>query len=158
MILAQVPITTPVDQYHPVEHRQHETRRVQLDPVIAIFSQWVIEPIQATLRLQRLSPGWDRAGSPPPNETAVVTAIQIITNVARLGYDDFPAPHVFPVPGGGVQLEWQHGERQLEIEVLPNGVAEFVKGTQGEPVEEGEFPMWPPMQAKQVFAWLIAHE
>jgi hypothetical protein len=158
VILAQAPITTQVDRYHPVEYRQYETRRVQLDPVIVIYSQWVIGPIQAVLRLQQLPVGWDRGGSQPPNETAVMTAIQIVNNVAKLGYDDFPAPHVFPVPGGGVQLEWQRGDRQLEIEVLPTGAAEFVKGIQGEPLEEGDFPMWPPTQAKQVFAWLISEE
>jgi len=151
--------TTLLDQYEPPERRNNDLmREIQLDIAIAVVSRWVVEPIQTAVQLQQLPHNWDRDGSPPPSETAVNTAIQIIDNAARVGFDDFPAPHVFPVPGGGVQLEWRQGERRLEIEVLPTGEAEYLKLQPGLPGEEGEFPTWPPTQSKHIFEWLVAFE
>ena len=68
-------------------------------------------------------------------------------------FDDLPLPQVVPVPGGGVQLEWRHGRREVEIEILPDGTMEFLRVEDGEPRDEeltGVVPL-PPL-----FAWFIS--
>jgi hypothetical protein len=146
-------MTTPmIYEYRVAEERP----RRRLDPSIQVSGTWEIEPIRAVLHLQSLAHGWDRAGSPPPGEKAVELAIEIISCAARLGYDDIGAPHVFPVPGGGVQLEWLQGDRRLEVEVLPDGAAQFLTVKDGDPLKEGEYPLWPPTEAKTLFSWLIS--
>jgi len=35
-------------------------------------------------------------------------------------------PHIAPVPGGGIQLEWDRDNRSLELEIHPNGHLEFL--------------------------------
>lgn len=79
-------------------------------------------------RLRELSlygPNWDSYDSPPPT----AKAIQLTTGLllwARIHSRDMPRPHLVPVSGGGIQLEWQLGSRELELEVLPDGYVEFL--------------------------------
>ena len=148
-------MTTQVIEYRSAE-RQPEVRRRQLDHIILVQSSWEIEPIQAALSLRSLPRGWDRAGSPPPAGATVERAIDVISSAAKLGFDDITAPHVFPVPGGGVQLEWLQGDRRLEVEVLPDGSTQFVIIKDGDPLKEGEYPLWPPTEAKILFSWLAS--
>lgn len=157
-------VTTPIIEYRAAE-RQPQVRRRQLGQIIGVQSScqiigvqssWEIEPIRAALKLQSLPQGWDRAGSPPPGDAPVDRAIEVISSVAKLGFDDITAPHVFPVPGGGIQLEWLQGDRRLEVEVLPDGSTQFVTLKDGDPLKEGEYPLWPPTEAKSLFSWLVS--
>lgn len=148
-------VTTPIVESRAAE-RQPQVRRRLFEHIIFVQSSWEIEPIQAALKLQSLPQGWDRAGSLPPGDAPVDRAIEVISSVAKLGFDDITAPHVFPVPGGGVQLEWLQGDRRLEVEVLPDGSTQFVTIKDGDPLKEGEYPLWPPTEAKSLFSWLVS--
>ena len=35
--------------------------------------------------------------------------------------------HIGPVPGGGIGIEWRYGNRDLNLEILPDGSIEFLK-------------------------------
>lgn len=49
--------------------------------------------------------------------------------------ENLPTPHISPVPGGGIQFEWQKGYRELELEILPNRSIEFLVVTEGDMTE-----------------------
>jgi hypothetical protein len=149
-------MTTEVVEYRPADQQAQVGLGQQLDYIIVVQSRWEVQPIQAALSLRTLPQGWDHAGSPPPADKAVERAIYVIISAAKLGFDDIAAPHVFPVPGGGVQLEWLQGDRRLEVEVLPDGSTQFVSIRGGDPVKEGEYPLWPPTEAKTLFSWLAS--
>lgn len=51
---------------------------------------------------------------------------------------DIPAPIIVPVPGGGVQFEWQLATRELEIEFCPGGRVEYLAVREDETADEGE--------------------
>jgi len=69
-------------------------------------------------RLINLPDGWDGGRAKPVLPTTAILAMQVLSQVA----DDLtPAPHVFPLPDGGVQLEWLINGNGLEIEISPNG-------------------------------------
>ena len=65
------------------------------------------------------------------------------------------APFVSPVPGGGVQLERQHGQRALELEALPDGSAQFLR-VEGETMQEGPLDPNEPTQVRTHLQWLFA--
>ena len=73
-----------------------------------------------------LPKNWEASGSPKPTITAINGAIECIGNVASLGFETLSVPFVAPMADGGVQLEWDHGDRHLEIEVLPDGSMAYV--------------------------------
>ncbi|MGH2397358.1 MAG: hypothetical protein ACRDFW_10295 [bacterium] len=148
---------TLFDEYCPGERQgQYEVRNRQVTPDIAITRDLEIEPLQAILRLGSLPHGWDRAGSPAPLHEAMDVAIHMVLVASRLGLEELSAPSVFPVPGGGVQLEWREEDRVLEIEILPDGSAQFVAGIDGDPRDEGEVPIWPPTKLASLLSWLVA--
>ncbi len=46
-------------------------------------------------------------------------------------------PHFVPVPGGGVQLEWELPRRELELEIRPSGDVDFLIVDDDAPWVEG---------------------
>ncbi len=66
--------------------------------------------------LLELRSGWDGAEGQQLNPEALVTAARVITQGISTG---LPEPELFPVPDGGVQLEWRSGPLELELEIEP---------------------------------------
>jgi hypothetical protein len=126
-------------------------------PSIPLSGTWAIEPIQAALHLGSLPENWDGEGSPPPTRAAVDAAVNFISAVATLGFvEELPTPRLYPVHGGGVQIEWRKGERYLEIEIMPDATAHFLTAVGGVRQKDDPFPMWSPIQAKPLLAWVAS--
>ncbi len=89
----------------------------------ATVANWQRRVLGALLRLRRLPQSWDTYGSPQLQQGAQESAADLI---ALLALHKPPIPHVAPVPGGGVQFEWEFENRALEIEVLADGTVEFL--------------------------------
>src|SRR5438874_2205496 len=100
-------------------------------------STWEAEAYQRVLELKNLPDNWDRPRSRKPTIPAINAALGYIERVAGLELFVLGAPFIAPMSNGGVQLEWNHGLRQLEIELLPEGDARFLTSDAGE-VTEGE--------------------
>lgn len=66
--------------------------------------------------LSMLSEDWDSYGARPIDPLALRRTQQLVEAVLRAS---FPIPWVFPVPDGGVQLEWSAGPVELELEIEP---------------------------------------
>lgn len=90
---------------------------------------WLASTIERQLNdLLRLRAGWDGRRARPPAHAAVVRAIEVF---ASFGEHVLP-PQLFPLPDGGVQLEW-HAGSSVEIEVDAKGDAHvLVVGDSGE--------------------------
>src|SRR5581483_7638676 len=73
--------------------------------------------------LTSLPENWDGYGSLPIQARAKETALKLIELLDQL---DMPIPHFAPVSGGGLQMEWQKGKRELELEILPQGEVLFL--------------------------------
>jgi hypothetical protein len=97
------------------------------------FSPWVITCLRKIASFSELEQGWDSYGSDRIQPAAVVAATRF---VAEIPLDRVPEASVSPVPGGGIGLHWKVADRDLEIEFLPNGTAEYLKIAGGKS-EEG---------------------
>lgn len=98
--------------------------------------------------IDRLEGNWDSCGSPPLTEAAFKAAKAILDSL----YDNSPSPSVVPVHGGGCQLEWQkYGEtdRDLEIEIKPDGKVIYLKS------EEGDIQPENCKQTQDLIKWLV---
>ncbi len=94
---------------------------------------WLFTALKKLAELARLPENWDGYGSRPVQLAAVEGTARLLAALASVSP---PPPHFCPVPGGGVQLEWQVSSRELELEVLPNGSMEFlVVDEEGEMLE-----------------------
>ena len=102
--------------------------------------------------LLSLPAGWDSYGSPPIRLEAVARGMGLLGDALWYGA---PAPQVCPVPGGGVQLEWQARRKGLEVEVLPDGSVQFLKDDNGR-MDEGPLDPTRPGGLRELVDWLIA--
>lgn len=68
--------------------------------------------------LTELHEDWDGYGARPIDRHAAWFALRVITLTTSHG---LPAPEIFPVPSGGVQLEWTSSLMELEFEIEPGG-------------------------------------
>lgn len=113
--------------------------------------QWQIHAVKAIVECSLLSANWDTYGSPAPTRVAKDRAINLVRSV---GFEYLPTPDVVAVAGGGIQLEWVSGQRQLELEVLPDGAVQFLKTEDGDPLEEG--PVKGPAHVDSLLTWLTS--
>ena len=116
------------------------------------WNEWQIDAVKKILSFRSLLPNWDSYGSEPVNERAINVALDLIDYV---GFGNVPAPRVIPVSGGGIQLEWVKGNRELEVEIHPHGSIDYLTVHDGEPTDENEIePREIPPQAERLLSWL----
>lgn len=85
--------------------------------------------------LSKLPVGWDSYGSPKISNDLIMAAKSFL----YLLEFEFIAPRIVPISGGGIQLEWQIGERELELEFTNSENIGYLKVYNGEPIEESQF-------------------
>lgn len=142
-----------LDVHNPIENVQ-ETRRstIQWCDVQGVggFSRSKVESIKSLFELKNLPANWDGYGSPPLSTNALSTALSLfLTDI-----EDLPAPRISPVSGGGVQLIWRIGGRELDLEALADGSIEYLEVQDNLTVEEGELTNLYFGEFQQLFDWL----
>ena len=104
---------------------QEPTTNSQLSKVVLLY--YATSALFASLRrigeLKQLPEDWDSYGSPRVQQLAAQRAVEIVRAAAM---EDVHPPQIVPVSGGGLQIEWTSGKRELEIEVLPDGSIEYL--------------------------------
>jgi len=95
---------------------------------------WLRACLPRLLRLCDLKPNWDSYGSPPPSLALVKGVVRWLRLAEK---ETLPKPEVVPASGGGVQLEWYLGKRELELEFAATGHIEYLR-TDNERREEKE--------------------
>jgi hypothetical protein len=98
---------------------------------------WLHSAQQKISELAQLSENWDSYGSRPVQQPAIEQAADLVACLSKL---DLPDPQIFPVPGGGIQLELQEGQRELELEIMPDGSIEYLLVAEGGEMLEGSIP------------------
>jgi hypothetical protein len=119
-----------------------ERRRVQPKDVtpqwteaveIGNMSPGLEAAVRTVLKLSALKAGWDGYRSPALGQPAVEGALSVLGILEGLA---LPKPHVSPVPGGGIQIEWEKAGKELELEFGRTGTLTYLK-TDPESDEEG---------------------
>ena len=115
---------------------------------------WQRRALQSLYEISSLPENWDSYGSRPPTENAVECAKRLIIQIDR---DNFLQPRIIPISGGGVQLAWHSGVRELEIEISTSGfIVEYLKSERGEPLDDGLLEIEDRSRIDTFLSWLIA--
>jgi hypothetical protein len=104
---------------------------------LAQATPWLRSSLRKVTELALLPSGWDGYGSRPIQQPAVERVSEVLT---YLSYLDLPNPQLFPVPGGGIQIEMRQDDRELEIEILPDGSIEYLLVLSNGEMSEGAIP------------------
>ena len=99
--------------------QDQESNRRQWSGVKSLQSPaWLKEIYDRISDLKKLEENWDSYGGLP---VALGAASMIRVLLSNLDLEDMPKPHVAAIPDGGIGLHWRVADRDLEIEVEPNG-------------------------------------
>jgi hypothetical protein len=144
--------SSTLGQMYPQTQRSYMSPQWSGVVLVSELSQWQIEAIRKLFQLLALDSDWDSYGSPPPSEVAVTAAGRLILGI---DLDYFVSPRIVPVSGGGVQLEWSFGSREIEIEIDDEASAGYLKSHQGKPIEEGQISLADFPLIRSLLTWLI---
>jgi len=111
---------------------------------------WFAAALGEVVRLVKRD-AWLECASDPPSEEVVKASIFLLLDLARA---ELPQPLIGPVSGGGLQVEWRLGVRELEIEVRPDGSLEFLTADGEDEVDEGILPN-DSESIEGLVAWLL---
>jgi len=96
---------------------------------------------------------WDGYGSPPPGMQELQCAKVIL---GLIEYENFPQPHIVPISGGGIQLEWQYRGRELELEIVSKlGIILFLRVHEDGTTEEDSYPLAAIEITRKLLRWLF---
>jgi hypothetical protein len=107
-------------------------------------ADWYLDSLETVRRLGAMGDGWDGYGSPSIPVGTTIKAGYILSLISEYKTG---SPHLAPVPGGGIQLEWDYDNRALEIEIHPSGEINFL-------IAEGEEVVVRPLHEKLLFPLL----
>ena len=145
--------SSTLEQMYPSAQRSHTSPQWSGVVLLRDLSRWQIEAVRKLFQLLALPRDWDSYGSPPPSEVATTAGVRLILGI---DLDNFVSPRVVPVSGGGVQLEWSSGSREVEIEIDDEGSVEYLKSVGAKPVEEGPLSLADLPRIRSLLTWLIA--
>jgi hypothetical protein len=130
-----------------------ELNKAQWGQSIAVDdpAQWMDAALEDVNRLGILQRGWDGGNSPPPSVEVLELARAIVIKAADT--TNVMAPHIGPVPGGGIQLEWHTGARDLELEILPNGSLAYLLSN-NDRQDDGVLSVERVDSARELIEWL----
>jgi len=121
-------------------------------------SPWLDEARRTLAKLAVLSDNWDGQGSPAILGNAIGLAFMILTEIESY---DLPTAHIGPIPGGGLGIEWRYGNRDLTLEILPDGSLEFLKaektssGFDLNQMVDGQIPSDRLNEVRGLIRWLL---
>jgi len=144
--------SSTLGQMYPPAQRSYTSPQWSGVVLLSDLSRWQIEAVRKLFQLLTLPRDWDSYGGPPPSEVAVTAGVRLILGV---DLDYFVSPRIVPVSGGGVQLEWSLGSREVEIEIDDDGSAEYLKSSYGKPIEEAPLSLGDVTQIRSLLTWLM---
>ena len=84
---------------------------------VRALGEWQVEALKKLARFGLLPMNWDSYGSPPISDDVLEATAELVSGVSLQRVPDFA---MTPVSGGGVQMEWEKGDRKLILEVHPD--------------------------------------
>jgi hypothetical protein len=95
---------------------------------------WLSEIWEQLQAIAALPDGWDSYGAPAPDSNRLEAAWGLL--FCLCANTDLPKPYVNPTRNGGVQFEWEAGERYFELEVVAERAATYLYCDDAAHVEE----------------------
>ncbi len=71
--------------------------------------------------IRQLKPDWDTYGAPSLSGDIIDLAYSVVFDIKRTAEAmgrRFPEPFIVPGPDGSIQLEWQFGDKEFELEIM----------------------------------------
>jgi hypothetical protein len=124
----------------------------QWSSVSSVFEEnlWSRAAQKKLEELSKLPENWNSYGSQPIQPDAIEVTAKLLSDLVKL---KMPEPQIFPVSGGGIQLEWENSKCELEIEILPNKSVEYLIVDEDGMMHEGQVPQYNLIEIACLTEW-----
>lgn len=110
--------------------------------------------VQELTRLRQLPKAWDGHRARPITQEALYGAAWVLSTVLN---EHSRRPQVFPLPDGGIQIEWYADGEEIEIEIDSAGEAHVLaESAKGDTLAEGSFDPQSPNVTITVITKIVA--
>ena len=113
----RLPATQAAEEFYRRGSTATQTRAVEINTSDGWgrTREWLVPYVQERLsELLRLPGGWDGMRARPLTDVAVTSAVHLLFAIAT---DETLPPQFFPLPDGGIQMEWHVAGESVEIEI-----------------------------------------
>lgn len=113
-------------------------------------TDWCVECLNHVERLRELGPNWDSYGACAVHLDSIQIAKQLLRQFAEV--KGIACPRVGASPAGHVALswEWQNHSRELDLEVLPDGLLRYAYLDEAQPSRDREGTTFEPTLIAQL--------
>lgn len=117
-------------------------------------SLWLTSAVAKAQELASMPEGWDGRGSRRIQTPAIVNMPRLLDVIARA---DVPPPHIAPISGGALQIEWSLKGRDLEIATRSDGSIHYVQSDNGEvdDMQDGVLSAGDNAALRGLLDWLV---
>jgi hypothetical protein len=116
--------------------------------------RWLTSALADVARIAELPQDWDGYGSAPLGMKEREHVTKLLSSIDNA---DVPAPNIVPISRGGIQIEWQHKARELELEIVEGSEdLMFLKVSSDGMMEENSYPIADPDRTRELLDWLIS--
>lgn len=115
---------------------------------------WLASAVAKVQVLADMPEGWDGHSSRPIQPTSIANMLRILNAIANA---DVPPPHIAPISGGALQIEWSLKNHDLEIVTRSDGSIHYLQ-TDNDDVEnmqDGVLVASDNATLLQLLDWLI---
>jgi hypothetical protein len=112
---------------------------------------WLIKATDDLDQIMNLPDNWDSYKSPSISFRLLMNAKNFLSS---LEFENVSPPRVVPVSGGGIQFEWQYGNRELEVEFVEESFVGYLKVVNDQPTGEGQFSISDYDSGRLLIKWL----
>lgn len=112
---------------------------------------WLIKTTGDLDQLTNLPDNWDSYNSPSISSRLLMNAKNFLSS---LEFENISPPRVVPISGGGIQFEWQYGNRELEVEFVEDNIVGYLKVVNDQPTGEGQFSISDYDSGRLLTKWL----
>jgi len=112
-------------------------------------------------RLIRFAENWDSYGAKSIDKECISRGVNILKELVKFKFNKnikIPIPFVAPLSSGGIQIEWEEGEKYLEISINPDPLAVDYFAT--DKAKEGQLTLEGSLRSmsalKELLTWFIS--
>lgn len=115
------------------------------------LQDWQLRAIEKIAALRNLQDNWDSYDSLSISDNTLDAAAEF---VASPGLPPTCTPRVLPIQGGGVQIGWQRGSKEVDVEIGKDLSTSLLLSERAEPVLDLRFLALSPDALRLVLAWV----
>ncbi len=129
---------TERDDYFDISAGTNVRIEIKISPTSSL-PNWFIEVAEEIENLLQINDGWDSYGGSAPSPQIIKETLLILS---ELPDSNIPSPQIFPTNQGGIQLNWEIENKDIEIRIQsPTEVNAFIENIDTGNIQEYHMTM-----------------